>query len=100
MKLITAIVRMSCLEQVVCSLEGAGIRGIAVSETKELGEELCFKKVYMVHDRIEVIVPDDLADRVVDLIVENSRTGLAGDGIIAVRSLDYAVQIRTKERMT
>ena len=54
---------------------------------------------YSIHDRIELIVSDDQVDAVVKAILENVRTGLAGDGIISVAPVDFAIKIRTKERL-
>jgi nitrogen regulatory protein PII len=44
-------------------------------------------------------VPDEKADKVVNIILEHGRSGLAGDGLIVVQSADYAVKIRTKEKL-
>jgi nitrogen regulatory protein P-II 1 len=99
MKQVSAIVRTTCLERVVHALEQIGVRRVTILKAKGLGEEVRLNAPYAVHDQIEMIVPDDLVDRVVDVVVENSHTGLAGDGIITVRSLDYAVEIRTKEKL-
>jgi nitrogen regulatory protein P-II 1 len=99
MKSVTAIVRMSSLERVVKAFELNGIHSMTISEIKGLGEEVRLNNPYSIHDRIELFVSDDKADAVVKTILENSRTGLAGDGVIAVATLDYAVKIRTAEKV-
>lgn len=99
MKLITAIVRTTNLEAVVQALEQAGIKGMTISEIKGLGEEVRLRNPYTIHDKIEIVAPDDAADKAVTVLLENSRIGMPGDGIITVQSLDYAVKIRTKEKL-
>ena len=99
MKLVTAIVRDVGVDRVVGALEGAGFRGITLSEIKGVGEGPRVNTPYSIHDKIEIIVPDEEAERVVAIIVENARSGLAGDGVITVAPLEQAVKIRTKERL-
>ena len=99
MKLVTAIVRTVGIDHVVKSLEEAGFKGITISEIKGVGEEVCMNKPYTIHDKIEIILPDEEAETAVNIILQNSRSGLAGDGIISVSALDYAVKIRTKEQL-
>jgi nitrogen regulatory protein PII len=99
MKQVTAVVRTTSLERVVHALELAEVKGMTISQIKGIGEEVRLNNPYSIHDKIEIIVPDEKADAVVKVILENTRSGLAGDGIITVLSLDYAVTIRTKEKM-
>ena len=99
MKLIAATVRTTSLERVVQSLEQNGIKSLSILEIKGLGEEVRLNNPYSIHDRIEIIVSDDQVDAVVKAILENVRTGLAGDGIISVAPVDFAIKIRTKERL-
>lgn len=99
MKSVTAIVRTTSLARVVQALEHAGIKSMTISEIKGLGEEVRLNNPYSIHDKIEIYVSDDEADVVVKTILENARTGLAGDGVVAVASLDYAVKIRTEGRL-
>lgn len=97
MKLITTIVRTTKLKAVVHALEELGIRGMTISEIRGLGEEITLSSPYLIHDKIEIIVPDDKAEKAVASLVANGRTGISGDGLVAVQPLDYAVKIRTKE---
>ncbi len=99
MKLITAIVRTVSVDHVVKCLEDAGFRGLTMSEIKGFGEEATMNKPYTIHDKLEIIVSDEDAEKVVNIILENTRSGIAGDGVISVAPLDYAVKIRTKERL-
>ncbi len=99
MKLIIGIVRTTSLERVVHALEQIGVKGMTISEIKGLGEEIRLHNPYSIHDKIEIIVSDEKADPVVKTIVDHAGTGLAGDGIVSVASLDYAIKIRTEEKL-
>lgn len=100
MKLVTGIVRTTSLDRLVHVLEQIGIRSMTISEVKGLGEELRMNNPYSIHDKIEIIVPDDRADEVVKTILNNAETGLAGDGIVSVLTLDSFVHIRTGGKTT
>jgi nitrogen regulatory protein PII len=99
MKLITAIVRTTRLEDVVRAFAQVGIKGMTISKIKGLGEEVRLYNPYTIHDKIEIIVPDDAAGKVVAVLLEHSRVGMPGDGVITVQTLDYAVKIRTEEKL-
>jgi nitrogen regulatory protein P-II 1 len=99
MKLIAAMVRTTSLERFVQSLEHIGIKSLSLSEIMGLGEEVRLNSPYSIHNKIELIVSDEQVDAVVRAILENGRTGLPGDGIISVAPLEYAIKIRTKERL-
>lgn len=100
MKMVTAVIRTSSLERIVEMLEARGFKGMTIFAVKGTGEEVRLNNPYTIHERIEIVVPDDQADSVVDIILEHGRSGLVGDGIVAVAPLEYAVKIRTKERLT
>lgn len=48
--------------------------------------------------KIDLLVSDDMAEKVVDTIVDVSRTGKIGDGKIFIINVEDAVRIRTGER--
>ena len=109
MKLITAIVKPFKLDDVKAALTSAGITGMTIAEVQGFGRQAGHTEVYrgaeyqvdfIPKGRVEVIVDDDRADVVVDLITESARTGKIGDGKIWVTNLDQVVRIRTGERGT
>lgn len=99
MKIVTAIVRTTALEGIVKSLEDAGIKGMTISEIKGIGEQVQLFRPYTIHNRVEVITPDEKVNEVSDIILKHGHTGLAGDGLIAVHPVDYMIKIRTKEKI-
>ncbi len=106
MKLITAIIKPFKLDAVREALAGGGIDGMTVSEVRGYGRQKGHTEIYrgaeyQIHFvpkvRIEVVVPEDAAEKTVDLIAEAARTGEIGDGKIFVMPIDHAIRIRTGE---
>ena len=106
MKLITAIIKPFKLDAVREALADAGIDGMTVTEVKGYGRQKGHTEIYrgaeyMVHFvpkvRIEVAVPEEVADKAVEAIAESARTGEIGDGKIFVMPIDHVLRIRTGE---
>jgi nitrogen regulatory protein P-II 1 len=100
MKTVVAIVRTESLDDIVSSLEDIGIRGMTITEIKGIGEGVSLYKPYTIHNRVELIVPDNKVDEVTRVIVRHGHTGTAGDGLIVVYPVDYMIKIRTGEKKT
>jgi nitrogen regulatory protein P-II 1 len=107
MKLITAVIKPFKLEDVKSALETYGIHGLTVSEASGFGRQKGHTEVYRGAEytvdlvpklRIEVLVDDDDADSVVDVIVKTAQTGRIGDGKVWVSPVDAVVRVRTGER--
>ena len=107
MKMIEAIIQPFKLDEVKEALTKAGVQGMTVSEVRGFGRQKGHKEVYRGAEykvdflpkiRIEVLVPDDKAQKVVEVITQAARTGKIGDGKIFVASVEEAVRIRTGEK--
>jgi nitrogen regulatory protein P-II 1 len=107
MKLVEAIVKPFKLEEIKEALTKAGIQGMTVEEVKGFGRQKGHTELYRGAEysvdflpkvRLEILVPDDKAARVVELITESARTGKIGDGKIFVTPVDEVIRIRTGER--
>ena len=107
MKLVTAIVKPFVLEDVKAALEQVGVLGMTVSEVQGYGRQKGHTEVYRGAEysvdfvpkvRVEVVVDDSLADKVVDAVVEFARTGKIGDGKVWVTAVETVVRVRTGER--
>lgn len=107
MKLITAVIRPSRLEEVRKELEGLGVHGLTVTEVRGHGRQKGHKEVFRGKEyvvdllpkvRLEIALPDERADAVVDAIERGSKTGDVGDGKIFVVPVEECVRIRTGER--
>ena len=106
MKLITAIVKPLKLEVVKNQLRDLGIKGMTVSEVKGYGRQEGHVEIYRGAEyrvefvpkvKLEVAVPDDAVEAVVQAIMTTARTGQIGDGKIFVLPIEDAYRIRTGE---
>ena len=107
MKLITAVIKPFKLEDVKSALETYGIHGLTVSEASGFGRQKGHTEVYRGAEytvdlvpklRIEILVENDDADSVLDVIVKTAQTGRIGDGKVWVSPVDSVVRVRTGER--
>lgn len=99
MKMVVAVVRTTSLEHIVKALEHAGVRGLTISQIKGIGQHVTLTSAYSIHDRLEVFVPDAMADTVMNIILEHAKSGLPGDGLIAALPVDSLMKIRTCEHI-
>ena len=106
MKLVTAIIRPFKLDDVKDALTAIGVMGMTVTEVKGFGRQKGHTEVYrgaeyaidfIPKTKIEVAVPNDILDSVVDVIVESSKGNKVGDGKIFITDLSDVVRIRTGE---
>jgi nitrogen regulatory protein P-II 1 len=107
MKLITAIVKPFTLDDVRHAVEGVGVLGLTVTEVQGYGRQRGHTEVYRGAEyavefvpkvRVEVLVDEQFADRVVDAIIGAARTGKIGDGKVWVSPVEKVIRIRTGER--
>jgi len=106
MKKIEAIIKPFKLEEVKDALTELGVYGMTVSEVRGFGRQKGHKEAYrgteytiefVPKTKIEVVVVDSLANKVVETIIRTAKTGSIGDGKIFVSNLDEVVRIRTGE---
>ena len=106
MKKIEAIIKPFKLEEVKEGLNKKEILGLTVSEVKGYGRQKGHTELYRGAEyvidflpkvKIEVVVPDERVDEVIDVIIETSKTGKIGDGKIFVSDMSNAYRIRTGE---
>jgi nitrogen regulatory protein P-II 2 len=106
MKLITAIIKPFKLDDVRQAVADMGIQGITVTEVKGFGRQRGHTELYrgaeyvvdfLPKTKIEMAVADDVAEQVIEAIVNTARTGKIGDGKIFVTALEEVVRIRTGE---
>ena len=109
MKLVIAIIKPFKLEDVRDALTAVGVHGMTVTEVKGYGRQKGHTEIYRGAEyavnflpklRLEVAVPTDRAEMVVEAITRSAKTGQIGDGKIFVTTVDHAVRIRTGETDT
>jgi nitrogen regulatory protein P-II 2 len=106
MKLVVAVIKPFKLDDVREALAEVGVQGITVTEVKGFGRQKGHTELYRGAEyvvdflpkiKLEVAVPDDQLERVVEAITQSARTGKIGDGKIFVSSLEQVIRIRTGE---
>jgi nitrogen regulatory protein P-II 1 len=113
MKLITAIVRPEILDELIPALIDRGVRGLTVADVRGFGQQyghLVGKTtrltgragqhmvVLLAKVRLDLVVLDDDAETIVEVIAKHARTETIGDGKIWVTPVDSALRVRTGER--
>jgi nitrogen regulatory protein P-II 1 len=107
MRKIEAVIKPFKLDEVKEALHGIGIQGMTVTEVRGFGRQKGHTELYRGAEyvvdflpkiKIEIAIPDEMVDKVVQAIVEAANTGRIGDGKIFVLPLEEAVRIRTGER--
>jgi nitrogen regulatory protein P-II 1 len=106
MKLIIAYIRPESLNAVKQALYAKSIYSMSVTNIKGAGRQKGFTETYrgvmmevnlLNKVRIELALPDERIDEVVEVVKSAARTGREGDGIIIVQPVEKAYRIRTGE---
>jgi nitrogen regulatory protein P-II 1 len=104
---IEAIIQPSRFDAVKDALHEAGVEGMTVSEVRGHGRQKGHTEVYRGSEytvdllpkiKIEMVVPDSLADLTVQAILKTAKTGKIGDGKIFLSRVDDAIRIRNEDR--
>lgn len=107
MKLVLAIIKPHKLDEVREALGAIDVQGLTVSEVRGYGRQKGQTEIYrgaeyetslVPKTRIDVVVEETYADRVVEAIEHAARSGSIGDGKIFVIPVERAVRIRTGEQ--
>jgi nitrogen regulatory protein P-II 1 len=107
MKKVEAIIKPFKLDEVKEALHKLGVQGLTVTEVKGFGRQKGHTELYRGAEyvvdflpkiKLEVVVSDEMVDKVVEAIIEAAGTGRIGDGKIFILPLDEAIRIRTAER--
>jgi len=106
MKMITAIIKPFKLEAVKEALTLVGVEGMTVTEVKGFGRQKGHTEIYRGSEytvdflpkiKVELVVTDELKDKVVAAIVNGAKTGKIGDGKVFVSPVEDVIRIRTDE---
>ena len=107
MKMVEAIVKPFKLDEVKEALTKAGVQGMTVEEVKGFGRQKGHTELYRGAEysvdflpkvKIQVLVADDSAAKVVEAITDSAKTGKIGDGKIFVTNVEEVIRIRTGEK--
>ncbi|MFC3122128.1 P-II family nitrogen regulator [Agaribacter flavus] len=106
MKKVEAIIKPFKIEDVREGLSAIGVSGLTITEVKGFGRQKGHTELYrgaeytvdfLPKTKLEVVVQDDLVERVIETIVEQAKTGKIGDGKVFVYNVERAIRIRTGE---
>jgi nitrogen regulatory protein P-II 2 len=104
MKMIVAVIKPSRLDAVLDAVTEAGASGLTVTEVRGYGRQRGKTEVYRGAEyevkllpkvKLEIAVPDDVADAIVEALASSANTGKIGDGKVFVMDLEQALRIRT-----
>jgi nitrogen regulatory protein P-II 2 len=107
MKLVIAVIKPSRLDAVLDAVTEAGASGLTVTEVRGYGRQKGKTEVYRGAEyevkllpkvKLEIAVPADIVETVVEALARTANTGKIGDGKIFVIDLEQALRIRTGER--
>lgn len=107
MKLVTAIIKPSKLEDVKIALTDFGITGMTVSEASGFGRQKGHTEVYRGAEytvdlipkiRLEILADDAEVQAIIDQIVKSAATGNIGDGKVWAIPIEQVVRVRTGEQ--
>ena len=107
MKRIECIIKPFKLDDVKEALAGIGIQGMTVTEVKGFGRQKGHTELYRGSEytvdflpkiKIELVIPDDLLEKTIEVVQGAARTGRIGDGKIFVSEAEQVIRIRTGER--
>jgi nitrogen regulatory protein P-II 1 len=107
MKKIEAVIKPFKLDDVKDALNAIGIAGMTVSEVKGFGRQKGHVELYRGAEydiafipkvKLEIVVADAIAEKVVATIMEKAKTGKIGDGKIFISKVEEVIRIRTGEK--
>jgi nitrogen regulatory protein P-II 1 len=107
MKKIEAIIQPFKLDEVKEALKNIGIDGMTIAEVRGHGRQKGHKEVYRGQEynvdllpkvKLELVVPSERSEEIVNTIITAARTGKIGDGKIFVYDVQEAIRIRNDDR--
>src|ERR1039457_308347 len=104
---VEAVIQNSKLEAVKGALQEIGVEGMTVLEVRGHGRQKGHTETYRGREyqidlvpkiKIEMVLPDNLVENAVAMIVKTASTGKIGDGKIFLSRVDEAIRIRNDDR--
>ena len=102
-----AIIQPSKFEAVKEALLEIGVEGMTVFEVRGHGRQKGHTEFYRGREysvdllpkvKIEIVLPDRLVEKAIEVVTNTARTGKIGDGKIFLSRVDEAIRIRNDER--
>ncbi len=109
MKKIEAIIKPFKLDDLKSAMADLGVQGMTITEVKGFGRQKGHTEIYRGAEyvvdfipkvKVEIVVSQEMAEKVVNAILGSVKTGKIGDGKIFVLPVDSVCRIRTGETGT
>jgi nitrogen regulatory protein P-II 1 len=103
---VEALIRPQKLDEVKTALSDIGVKGMTVTEVRGSGKQKGFTQHYRGAEytvnllqkiKLEIVVADNEAKHIANVIAEAARTGEIGDGKIFLIPVAEVIRIRTGE---
>ncbi|HSP55123.1 MAG TPA: P-II family nitrogen regulator [Dehalococcoidia bacterium] len=107
MKKVEAIIRPETLAGVRAGLERVGVTGLTIAQVLGHGAQRgvtqqwkgnVYKVDLLPKVEVKIVIPDEMLEKVLQVIAESARTGAVGDGKVFVSTVDEVLRVRTGER--
>ena len=107
MKLIKCVIRPNKVDEVREALERLNLAGMTVTDVRGHGRQKGHTELYRGTEyavsllpkvEIEVVVPNDVVEEVIQAVIAAARTGEIGDGRVFVLPVEAGYNIRTGEK--
>ena len=107
MKKIEVIIKPFKLDDLKDALNELNIHGMTISEVKGFGRQKGHTEIYRGAEyavdfipkvKVEIVIAEDMVDKVIESIISSTRTGKIGDGKIFVLPVESVCRIRTGEK--
>ena len=107
MQKIEAVIQPSKLDAVKDALVEIGVEGMTITEARGHGRQKGHTEFYRGREytvdlipkvKLEIVLADEMVEKVVLAITTAARTGKIGDGKIFLSRIDEAIRIRNDER--
>ncbi len=107
MKKLEAVIQPFKLEEVKEALKGIGVDGMTVTEVRGHGRQKGHTEVYRGQEykvdllakiKVEIVIPTERLEEVIDTLMKAARTGKIGDGKIFVYDVAEVIRIRNGDR--
>jgi nitrogen regulatory protein P-II 1 len=104
---VEAVIQVSKLDAVKDALHEVGVEGMTVFEARGHGRQKGHTEFYRGREytvdlipkvKLEIVVADEMVEKIVQAITSAARTGKIGDGKIFLSRIDEAIRIRNDER--
>lgn len=107
MKKLEIVIRPEKLDELKDILDTCQVTGVMITNVMGYGNQKGYKQIYrgsqynvnlLPKIKVETIVAEEVAEKLIEMVVKEINTGNYGDGKIFVSNIEDVVRVRTGER--